>query len=153
MDNIFKKNLEKIIYSFSNQKTRIASAAMIIIRIRKQNELYPQISSVEQTPAVLEGNALVAIGNKARITMAPFKAYFRACELAHKASAGLDARVATELIATVWRTGSSYKKREGRKTRLGGSANVLLCGTHGTKICSSMAQFSLLPPDMPAHKP
>lgn len=87
----------------------------MVIMIKK-NHLYPQILSVIHTPAVLHGNTFVSIENKARITIAPFKTPFGARKLVCKAGAGPSACAATQLIVTVWRTGSSYKRREDCKS-------------------------------------
>lgn len=66
-----------------------------------KSQLYPQISSIKHTPAVLQGNTFVSIENKARITLAPFKFSFRTSSLAYKAGTAPSARVAIQLIVTV----------------------------------------------------
>ena len=75
-----------------------------------QNKFYRQISAFVQTTTFFQANTLVAIKNKAIITLTPFKTSFRTGIWANKASTSPNTGVCTHLKVTVLRAGSSYKR-------------------------------------------
>lgn len=76
-----------------------------------KSQFYRQISASVHTPTFVRGNTFDAIKNKAWITLASFKTAFRTSKWVNEARTGRITGVGTNLIVTVRRAGSRYKRR------------------------------------------